>query len=104
LKFNDAKGVKIKMTHSTSEEKKEKGFNKSTLKIFLCFYFFFSLFRFFIYGDTILSMNPTVILTAISIAAILIVNSWLRSLLTIDMNKKKYRYLISPLKPAIVSI
>jgi len=40
----DAIGVKIKMTHSTSEEEKEKGFNKSTLKIFIFFYLFFSLF------------------------------------------------------------
>lgn len=91
------------MTHSTSEEKKEKGFNKSTLKIFLFFYLFFSLFRFFIYGDSILSKDPTVILTAISIVVFLIVNSWLKSLLTINMNKKKYRYLISPIKSAIVT-
>ena len=91
------------MTHSTSEEKKEKGFNKSALKIFLFFYLFFSLFRFFIYGDSILSKDPTVILTAISIVVFLIVNSWLKSLLTINMNKKKYRYLISPIKSAIAT-
>src|SRR5690625_4876484 len=45
----DAIEVKIKMIHSTNEEKKEKGFNKSTLKKFIFFYLFFFFFSFFFY-------------------------------------------------------
>src|SRR5699024_1013394 len=71
--------VKLKKKHSTCNESKDTGFNKSALKIFLFFYLFFSLFSFFIYGDSILSKAPTVILTAISIVVFLIVNSWLKS-------------------------
>src|SRR5690625_192244 len=90
------------MIHSTNEEKKEKGFNKSTLKIFLFFYLFFSLFRLFIYGDSILSKDPTVISTAISISSFSIVNSWLKSLLTINTNNKNDRYFSSTIKSARV--
>jgi len=91
------------MTHSTSEEKREKGFIISTLKVFLFFYLFLSLFRFFMHGDSILSKNPIVILIALSIAAFEMVYSWLNTLLTIDSNKKSYRYFINPIKMAVVT-
>lgn len=91
------------MTYSTSEEKEKEGIIMSTLKMFLFFYLFLSLYRYFMYGDSILSKDPIVILMAISITVFLLVSSRIKSLLTIDMNKKSYRYFISPIKSAIVT-
>lgn len=90
------------MTQSISEEKKE-GFMISTLKITLFFYLFFSIFRFFMYGDLILFKDPTVILISMIIAALSTAYSRLKPLLTVDINKKKYRYFIRPLKSAIAT-
>src|SRR5699024_10874300 len=91
------------MTLSTSEEKKKEAFIISTLKMSLFFYLFFSLFRFFIHGDSMLSKDPIVILIALSIAVCEKVYTWLNSLLTIDTNKKSYRYFMNPIKNAIIA-
>src|SRR5699024_3829490 len=91
------------MTLPTGEEKKKEAFVISTLKMFLFFYLFLSLFRFFIHGDSILSNDPMVILIALSIAVFEMVYTWLNSLLTIDRNKKSYRYFINPIKNAVIA-
>lgn len=96
-------GVKISMAHSTSEEKGKKSFMISTLTIFLSCYLFFSLLRFFIYDEPILSKDPIVILMAILITGFLIVNSWLKPFLNINLTQKKYRYFLWPVSFAIVT-
>lgn len=91
------------MAHSTREEKEKNSFFMSTMKMFLFFYVFLSVFRFFMYGDPILSKEPIVMLIAISIAIFEVVYTWLTSFLTIDVKKRKYRYFIGPIKTAIVT-
>lgn len=89
------------MIQPVSEETKKKSFLLSALKIYLFYYFLFAICRFVIYDEAILTGNLIVILMAIILTVSSKVYSWLKPRLKIDMNQKKYRYFISPIRTAI---
>lgn len=91
------------MTHSTSIDNKKKSFILSTLGTVLFFYVFFSFVRFFIYEESILSKEPTVILMAIVIAFFTKVTTWIKSFCKLDRNEKKHRYFLFPISSAIIT-
>lgn len=89
------------MTHTTSEDK--KNFIISILTRVLFFYVLFSLGRFYIYNEWILSKNLIVIVMAIVMAVLSVLYFWLKSLFNIDRSQRKYRYYLIPISHVIVT-
>lgn len=87
----------------TNSKNQKRSFIFSMLGQSLFFYLFFSLARFFIYEETILSKEPTVILMAIVIPAFSKVVFWLKSFLKFDCSERKYRYYLFPIGSAIIT-
>lgn len=91
------------VTISVSEKKKGKNFVLSVLKDALIFYIIISFFRFFVYKEKIFSMEPAVMGTAIAVALLLVVLSWLKSVLRFPKEGKRYRYFLSPIGTALLT-
>lgn len=87
----------------SANQKEQISFIMSTLKIFLFSYLFLFFVTFFIDGDSVLSKQPIVLLVALVLAVFSTVASWLKSFLSLDLNKKKYRYFLCPLSSVMTT-
>lgn len=87
----------------SANKKEQKSFIMPTLKVFLFSYLFLSVARFFIGSDSILSKQPIVLWGALFLAVLSIVTSWFKSLLNLDLKKRKYRYVLCPLSSAMTT-
>lgn len=90
------------MTQTANKPKKKVAFLKDTLKLFIFFYIMFSILRFFIYKEPLLSLDPLVILMSFVIAVFFLSMTEINSLLKIDHGKKIFRYFLIPLGYIII--
>lgn len=91
------------MSQQLSEEKGISPFVISLFGNFILFYVFISLFRFFIYDEAILSVEPVVMGMAFIVATFSNAVSWISLLFKMDKKDKKYRYIVFPIGISIVT-
>src|SRR5699024_9627392 len=73
------------------------------IRNFLLLYVIISLFRYFIYHESILSIEPVVVGMSMMVAVFSVVISWLQSHLKVDRKEKRYRYIVLPVATSIVT-
>lgn len=86
-----------------TQSSKGKDLIKSSLTVFVLFYLFFSVSRFFMYDELILSTNIRVLVISSIFAVLSIVNTMVKPLLHNNKKQKKYRSILKPLSSLVVA-